>query len=198
MPLNVAERSMIKYDIGFGNSDNSSRTKREKVEDAATATGAAGAGVAATRGGGTALKFFKSAENMNYATGVAAHATKAVEEPVRKSRSLFNAFKINNKTIGEQISAWAERTNMPNFMKAMFKGSVGKFLGRGAAVFVFITGIGEVFHTLMKNLNNVGEKMSRVASNPYTSQSYDKYEYMDPREVLYWYMKNQAKYDNRY
>ena len=131
------------------------KTRREQVENAATATGGVGAGVAATRGG--ALKFFKSsAQRVNSATNTAVQATRALEKPVKQTNSLWNAFKINGKSIGKQIAEWAEASKMPKFMKYIFKGALGKALGQGAAVFVFITGCGEVLSTAMNNMYKVG------------------------------------------
>ena len=184
MSLSVEKSNIVQY---TGN--QSSRSNREKVEDAATATGAAGAGAAATRS--SALKFFKSAEKMNHATGVAAQTTRALEAPVSKSRSLINGFKINYRNLTEQIAAWAEKTNMPKFMKIMFTGEVGKVIGKGAAVFVFITGLGEIFHMFMRNINNVGMKMATMTASP---EDFDKFEYMSDREAFARYYANQRRY----
>ena len=138
-----------------------SNKRREQVENAATATGGVGAGVAATRGGGGALKFFKtSAETVNRASATANQATNALKTPAKQTNSLFNAFKLNGKGFGKQISDWAEASNMPKFMKRLFTGQFGKALGRGAAVFVFITGIGEVISTVMNNIYKVGSTIS--------------------------------------
>ena len=184
MSLKIEKSNIVQYE---GNP--SSRSKREKVEDAATATGAAGAGAAATRS--SALKFFKSAEKMNHATGVVAQTSRAIEAPVNQSRSLINGFKINYRNFTKQIAEWAERTNMPKFMKAMFTGQAGKLIGQGAAVFVFITGLGEIFHTLTKNINNVGMKMATMTSAP---EDYDHFEYMSDREAFARYYANQRRY----
>ncbi len=181
MPLSVDKTTtaLIPY---TGNSNTQNRSNRDRVEDAATVTGATGAGVAATRG--NALKFFKtSAENLNKVSGTAAQATKAVAEPVKQSRSLINAFRINYKNITEQIAKWAETSGMPNFMKPLFKGALGAAIGKGAAIFVFISGIGEVFHTLLNNVNRAGMKMAQATQSPF--ETYDKFEYMSPEEYYY-------------
>lgn len=192
MGWTIAETEVLVMDISFGHSlvpytdfesrSSQSKTNRDRVEDAATVTGATGAGAAATRG--SALKFFKtSAGKVNTITGAAADITNAVEAPARQSKSLLNAFRINYRNFTNQIANWAEASKMPNFMKAMFTGKLGAFIGKGAAVFVFTTGIAEVFSTLMKNANKLGVKMSTVTSDPYGE--YDKFEYMDPREYMY-------------
>ncbi len=167
--------------IPYTSNDNQSSSKRDKVEDAAAVTGATGASAAAGRS--SALKFFKSsASKVNTLSGTAAEITNAVEVPAKQSKSLLNALRINYKNITGQISRWAEASKMPNFMKAMFTGKLGSFLGGGAALFVFVTGVAEVFQTLMKNVNNVGIKMSTVTSNPYGD--FDTFEYVDPREYM--------------
>ena len=179
MSLRV-DGSVVPYE---GNS--SSRSKRETVEDAATATGAAGAGASAT-------KFFRaSAEKVNRISATTAETARAVEAPVRQSRSLINGFKINYRNFTKQIANWAEQSNMPNFMKAMFTGEIGKVIGKVAAVFVFITGVGEIFHMLMKNINNVGMKMATMTASP---EDYDSFEYMSDREAFARYYANQRRY----
>lgn len=179
MSLRV-DGSVVPYE---GNSSN--RSKRETVEDAATATGAAGAGASAT-------KFFKtSAQKVNRISTTMAETSRAVETPVRQSRSLINGFKINYRNFTQQIANWAEQSNMPKFMKVFFTGQAGKVIGKGAAVFVFITGIGEVFHTLMKNIDNVGMKMATMTSSP---EDYDSFEYMSDREAFARYYANQRRY----
>ena len=178
----MAIRSIDNSVVPYTGNDNQYRSNRDKVEDAAAVTGATGASAAASRS--SALKFFKSsATKVNTLSGTAAEITNAVEVPAKQSKSLFNALKINYKNITGQISRWAEASHMPKFMKALFMGKLGNFIGGGAALFVFVTGIAEVFQTLMKNVNNVGLKMSTVTSNPYGD--FDTFEYMDPREYMY-------------
>jgi hypothetical protein len=145
---------------GTGNERSQSRTRKEQVEDAATATGGVGAGVAATRGG--AMKFFNTAKKLDTATALASSATKAAEVPIKQTNSLWNAFRLNCKGISTQIANWAEGTNMPNFMKYLFKGGLGKIIGRGAAVFVFITGLGEVVRTVSNHLYKAGATFNSV------------------------------------
>lgn len=179
MSLRV-DGSVVPYE---GNS--SSRSKRETVEDAATATGAAGAGASAT-------KFFKtSAQKVNRISTTMAETSRAVETPVRQSRSLINGFKINYRNFTQQIAEWAERTNMPGFMKALFTGKASSIIGKGAAVFVFITGLGEIFHMFMRNINNVGMKMATMTASP---EDFDKFEYMSDREAFARYYANQRRY----
>ncbi|MBR6098939.1 hypothetical protein IKP85_04260 [bacterium] len=158
MPLSIAPKI-----VTFTGTETTAqhKSRRDQVENAAAATGGVGAGVAATRGGGGALKFFRtSAETVNKASVTANRATHALETPVRQTNSLWNAFKLNGKSIGKQIAEWAEASKMPKFMKVLFTGQFGKALGLGAAVFVFITGVGEVISTLMNNLYKVGATLS--------------------------------------
>lgn len=138
------------------------KSKRDKVENAAAATGGVGAGYAATRGG--ALKFFKQAEKINQVTGTAARATSAIEKPAQQTVSLLNAFKVNYRNFTKQVAEWAEASRMPNFMKGIFTGKLGHVLGKGAAVFVFISGCGEVLHTLLNNMTTLGATFSTPES----------------------------------
>lgn len=155
MPLSITPKM-----VTFTSNDYSQpqRSRREQVETAATVTGGVGAGAAATRGG--ALKFFKSADKFNAVTKTATEAAQAVQKPAQQTRSLMNAFKINYKNFTKQIAEWAEASKMPKFMKGIFTGKLGKVIGKGAAVFVFITGIGEVFSTLLNNMDKVGVKLA--------------------------------------
>jgi len=138
--------------------DTSKKSKREHVEDAATVTGGVGAGAAATRGG--AMKFFKSAEKINRVSSIADQTSRALEAPVRQTNSLWNAMKLNYNKFTKQISRWAEASNMPKFMKGIFTGKLGAIIGGGAAVFVFITGIGEVIRTASNNIYTLSAKAS--------------------------------------
>lgn len=178
MSLKV-DNSLVPYE-----GSSSTRSKREKVEDAATATGAAGAGASAT-------KFFRnSAQRVNRITSAVEQTSRAVEAPVRQSRSLINGFKINYRNFTKQIANWAEQSNMPKIIKTLFTGQAGKVIGKGAAVFVFITGLGEVFHTLMKNVNAIGNRMATMAASP---EDYDQFEYMSAREAYARYYANQRR-----
>lgn len=145
-----------------GTSTPSAKTRKEKVEDAAAVTGGVGAGAAATRGG-SALKFFKSAEKMNEVTKTAANAANALEKPATQTKSLLNAFRVNYRNFTKQIAEWAEASSMPKFMKGIFTGKLAGAVGRGAAVFVFITGVGEVIGTVLSGIN-------KVATQPYLTE----------------------------
>lgn len=129
--------------VSFTAGENQQRTGRDNVEDAAKATGVAGA----TTGG--AMKFFKSA---NKASSTAVQTTRALQEPIKQTNSLFNTFRGTMTELFNQLSDWARGSNMPRFMKSIFTSKFGAFLGGVAAVFVFITGIGEVFNTASYNL----------------------------------------------
>ena len=154
MPISVAPKF-----VSFTSSpDSHQKSNREKVENAAAVTGGVGAGAAATRGG--AMKFFKSAENLNRVSNTAVKTSKALQTPVRQTNSLLNAFRVNYKNFTKQIGEWAEASKMPKFMKGIFKGKLGGFIGGGAAVFVFITGIGEVISTASNNLYRLGATAS--------------------------------------
>lgn len=139
------------------------KTCKEKVEDAAAVTGGVGAGAAATRGG-SALKFFKSAGKVNEMTHSAASAASAIEKPAQQTKSLLNAFRVNYSNFTKQVAEWAEASRMPRFMKGLFTGKIGGALGRGAAVFVFITGIGEVIGTIVSGI-------SKVATKPFSTEN---------------------------
>lgn len=141
-----------------GTPNNPTKSNRERVEDAAAVTGGVGAGAAATRGG--AMKFFKSAENLNRVSNTAVRTSKALQTPVKQTNSLLNAFRVNYRNFTKQVGEWAEASKMPKFMKGIFKGKLGGFIGGGAAVFVFITGIGEVISTASNNLYKLGATAS--------------------------------------
>lgn len=139
-----------------------SKTRKEKVEDAAAVTGGVGAGAAATRGT-NALKFFKSAEKINDVTRSAANVATAIEKPAEQTKSLLNAFKVNYRNFTKQIAEWAEASRMPKFMKGIFTGKLSGALGRGAAVFVFVTGVGEIIGTILSGIN-------KVAAQPFSTK----------------------------
>ena len=151
--------------VTFTGNDPIERTNREKVEDAATVTGGVTAGVVATRG--NAFKMFKTSAKLRTVTDGAAEVAGAVAQPVKQSKSIWNAFKLNCESIKTQISNWAKNSKMPNFMKVLFTGKLGSAIGKGAAVFVFISGVGEVIETFLKNANKVSNKFSTVTANPY-------------------------------
>jgi len=145
--------------------NDDTRSRREKVEDAAAVTGGVGAGAAATRG--QAFKCFKTSEKLRTMVNGASEATAAVAQPVKQTQSLWNACRLNYQNFKTSIANWAEASRMPKFMKAMFTGKLGSAIGKGAAVFVFVSGIGEVFDTCVKNADKLGVKMSTMAANPY-------------------------------
>lgn len=141
--------------ISFTAGENHQRTGRDNVEDAAKATGVAGA----TTG---AMKFFKSA---NKASSTAVQTTRALQEPIKQTNSLFNTFRGTKTELFNQLSDWARGSNMPRFMKSIFTSKFGAFLGGVAAVFVFITGIGEVINTASNNLYRLGATVSVGKNN---------------------------------
>lgn len=161
MPLNVSPKI-----VSFTGLNNNSQPKsrRDQVEDAAAATGGVGASAAAARGAN--LKFFKQAEKFNRVTGAAANATRELEKPANQLTSLFRAFKVNYRNLTNQISEWARSSRMPNFMKGLFTGQLGKTLGTGAAIFVFISGLGEVITTAINSAHKIGNQISTITTSP--------------------------------
>jgi hypothetical protein len=156
MPFSITP-NLVSFTANPINRD--AKTRREKVEDAATVTGGVGAGAAATRGS-TAFKYFKSSEKLRSVVNGTSKAAQALSEPAQRTRSLWNALKVNYKSLKIDIANWAKASKMPKFMKGMFTGKLGSFLGGGAALFVFISGVGEVIDTTMKNINKLGVELS--------------------------------------
>lgn len=148
------------YNLSFtANVESQQKSRREKVEDAATVTGGVGAGAAATKGT-NAFKYFKSSEKLRGVVNSAATTTEAIAKPAQQTKSLWNALKLNYKNLKIDIAEWAKASKMPNFMKGMFTGKLGSMLGGVASVFVFISGVGEVFHTLLNNVNKINTQVS--------------------------------------
>ena len=162
MPLSPVAPCNINY-TGY---NPQPKTGRDKVDDAAAVTGGVGAGVAATRGNG-AFKYFKSSEKLRGVVNKAAETERALTVPVKQSKSIWNALKLNYANLKKGIADWAKASKMPKFMKAMFTGKLGKVISGGAAVFVFISGVGEIAHTLVSNVSRIGDQASYVTSNPY-------------------------------
>lgn len=151
MPLNVIGPKILTF-TGEPSMTGAKGDKRKgHVEEAATVTGAAGAGCSATRG--AAFKMFKSSEKVRNAFNNAAGTVNAINKPLKQSNSLLNALKVNYRNFTSDIKSWAKASNMPGFMKAMFTGSLGKVIGGIAAVFVFVTGLGEVINTFANKVN---------------------------------------------
>lgn len=151
--------------ITFTGTETQERTRRDKIEDAAAVTGGVGAGAAATRG--NAFKMFKTSEKLRTVVTGASEVTGAVAQPVKQSKSVWNAFKLNYTKFTSEIAEWAKNSKMPNFMKVLFTGKLASAIGKGAAVFVFISGIGEIIDTCVKNAQNVSTKVSTITTNPY-------------------------------
>ena len=132
-------------------------SRNDNVVEAAAVTGGVGAGCAAARGG-KAFSAFKSSAKLRSAVTGAAEATEAMVKPINQSKSLWNAFKINAKNLRTSIANWAKNSKMPKFMKGLFTGKLGKAIGGLAAVFVFITGVGEVVRTFAYDLDKINKK----------------------------------------
>lgn len=151
MPLNAIGSKFVTFTGNSSPSDDDKR--RENVGAAAAATGAAGAGYTATRS--AAFKMFKSSEKFRGTINTVAERTALASEPIKQSNSLWNALKINYRQLKLDIAKWAKASKMPKFMKGMFTGKLGSIIGGGASIFVFITGIGEVFNTFLNKLSTV-------------------------------------------
>ena len=116
--------------------------------NAAFVVGGAGAGAKAFRA-------FPSGAQVSRGITMANQATEAMVKPINQSKSLWNALKVNTKKLTSSIANWAKNSKMPKFMKAMFTGKFGKAIGGLAAVFVFITGVGEVVRTAVYDLDKI-------------------------------------------
>ncbi len=139
--------------------ENSQRKdeRRERVGDAAVVTGGVGAGYTATRG--AAFKMFKTSEKLRGTINTVAEGANVVSKPLKQTNSLWNALKVNYRQLRLDIANWAKASKMPKFMKGLFTGKLGAIIGGGASVFVFITGVSEVFNTFIN-------KLSTITSNP--------------------------------
>ena len=151
--------------INFTGYDQQPKSGRDKVEDAAAVTGGVGAGVAATRGNG-AFKYFKSSEKLRGVVNTATNTSKAIAEPAKQSKSLWNALKLNYVNLKKGIADWAKASKMPKFMKAMFTGKLGKVISGGAAVFVFISVIG-ICVSLISLQTEFSERASKSSDSPF-------------------------------
>lgn len=146
--------------VSFGNQYaeyNKEDKRREHVGDAAKATGAAGAGYAATRG--ASFKMFQSSQKLNRFVNGVAEGANTINQPIKQSNSLWKALKLNYKNLTRDIAQWAENSKtLPRFIKPLFTGMLGKFIGGAAAVFVFISGVGEVVDTFANNVSKTASK----------------------------------------
>jgi len=157
MPLNTISPKFVTFTSNPTMTGAKDNRHRDNVEDAAKVTGAAGAGAAATQRAG--FRMFKSSKNLNTFVNNVAEGANAINKPIQQSNSLWNAFKLNYKNFKADIATWAKNSKMvPKFIKPLFTGSLGKFIGGTAAVFVFITGVGEVIDTVANNVNAAAKK----------------------------------------
>ena len=144
----------------FGNSAQTASQRernKERVEDAAVVTGGVGAGVTATRS--AAFKMFNSSAKLNKTINAVAEGAQAITQPVSKSKSLWNALKLNYRKLTGDIARWAKNSKaIPGFLKPLFTGKLASIFGGVAAVFVFITGLAEV-------IENFAKKITEVANN---------------------------------
>ena len=158
MLLNLSSHNLTT----FGNSPQQSYSSREKnkqkVDEAAVVTGGVGAGLTATRSAG--FKMFNSATKLNRTVNGIAEGAQAMTEPVKQSKSLWNALKLNYRKLTSDIANWAKNSKMPSFLKPIFTGKLASILGGAAAVFVFVTGAVQVFTTAVSKLSKVGNKLS--------------------------------------
>ena len=145
MQLSIQESSNTSFGRVYPQSDG----RRTVWDGTADALGAGGAVIS----GGARLGFFNG-KVCSMVRGTT-EATKALIEPAKQSKSLWNALKLNYQNFKTGIATWAKASNMPNFMKVMFTGKLGKAIGGVAAVFVFISGIGEITNTLTRTLGGI-------------------------------------------
>lgn len=157
MQLNAITPNFISFTSNQQVADKKEEKRREHVGDAAKATGAAGAGYAATRG--ASFKMFQSSQKLNRFVNGVAEGVQTINQPIKQSNSLWKAIKLNYKNLTRDIAQWAKNSKtLPNFIKPLFTGMLGKFIGGAAAVFVFISGVGEVIETFA---NKVGKTASK-------------------------------------
>jgi len=150
MPLSVTGSNLVSFGNTAASKDD---RRRERVGEAAAVTGAAGAGYSATRG--ATFKMFNSSSKAARGINTLANSARAVNQPIRESNSLWNAFKVNYRQLSSDIAKWAQKSNMPNFMKAMFTGKLGAFCGGVGALFVFVTGVSEVISTFSEKVSHL-------------------------------------------
>lgn len=155
MPLSAIGPKFVTFTGEAPQRDNADR--KERVGEAAAVTGGVGAGYTATRG--AAFKMFRSSERLRGTINTLAEGVNVVNKPLKQTNSLWNALKVNYRQMRLDIAQWAKASKMPKFMKAVFTGKLGAVLGGGAAVFVFISGVSEVFNTFLN-------KLSTVTDNP--------------------------------
>lgn len=147
MPLSPVMMNKIAF---TGNPDDN-RGGNDGVKEAAFVTG----GVGMTAKGAKAFRAFPSGAQVSNGITTVTKATDAMVKPINQSKSLWNALKVNTKKLTSSIANWAKNSKMPKFMKAMFTGKFGKAIGGLAAVFVFITGVGEVVRTAVYDLDKI-------------------------------------------
>ena len=137
--------------IAFTGSPDDNCGGNGAVRDTAFIVGGAGAAA----GGAKAFRAFPSGAQVSRGITMANQATEVMVKPINQSKSLWNALKVNTKKLTSSIANWAKNSKMPKFMKAMFTGKFGKAIGGLAAVFVFITGVGEVVRTAVYDLDKI-------------------------------------------
>ena len=157
MLLNVSPHNLTTFGKSSQASSNREKNK-QKVDEAAVVTGGVGAGVTATRS--ASFKMFNSSAKLNRTVNGIAEGARAVTEPVKQSKSLWNALKLNYRKLTADIAAWAKKSGMPKFIKPIFTGRLASIFGGAAAVFVFITGSVQVVTTAVSKLTEVGNKIS--------------------------------------
>ncbi len=151
MQLNALTPQFVRFTGAVPANSSRDDKGRERVGEAAAATGAAGAGVSATRSG--AFKMFKTSSKLAGGMNAATDSLKLVNQPIKQTSSLWNAFRVNAKQLRHDVIAWAENSKMPGFMKSIFRGGLGKAIGSVAAVFVFTAGVGEIARTFLGQLS---------------------------------------------
>lgn len=118
----------------------------------------AGAAVGGTKYTFGALKRFKSSKDIVTLSNETTQAIKAAANTGSKVKSLWGKMLVNAKTYKNGIINWCKSTNTAKFLKPVFESKafakVSGAIGGATAVFVFISGIGE----MVQNCNKLANK----------------------------------------
>lgn len=130
---------------------DNSENRRDPVAGAAAATGGIGATCSATRG--SSFKMFANSKKVTSAINNVVDGANVAAKPISQTSSVWNAMKLNYHKFTGEIGKWAESSNMPKFVKSMFKGKLASVFGGAAAVFVFVSGIVDIWKTFGDKIN---------------------------------------------
>lgn len=129
--------------------NNKDNDKKHVTSEVATATGATAAGATAAKNG--TFNMFRSAKNVKMMSKSTTDAVKLSAQSAKEAKGLLGAFTRTAKAIKASIVKWGETATNSKLLKPLltnklFRGLAG-CLGAGVAVFITISGIGDIFNT---------------------------------------------------